>query len=175
MAEWASKVKGWKNAYVLMDTTIAFDATWVHFFKRRWAELAGAGGLAGEDTFGGEDPQIASQITRIKALPAKPDFIVLCSFPPGGVSALRQLRAAGITGYCVIEAWSRAVERAGKLDTDAVRGELQKFKDEPLLAGPTIITEDVHINMQRDLLLMSAENGKQGNIVQVVRAEAMPK
>lgn len=238
MAEWASKVKGWKNAYVLMDTTIAFDATWADFFKRRWAELAGAGGLAGEDTFGGEDPQIASQITRIKALAAMPDFIVLCSFPPGGVSALRQLRAAGIdipvlgseswdgafwldgvpnlrnfyfvsygsvfgndprpqvadffkkfdakwkhapvtshaiTGYSVIEAWSRAVERAGKFDTDVVRGELQKFKDEPLLAGPTTFTEDVHINMQRDLLLMSVENGKQGNIVQVVRAEAMPK
>ena len=80
-----------------------------------------------------------------------------------------------ITGYSVIEAWSRAVERAGKFDTDVVRGELQKFKDEPLLAGPTTFTEDVHINMQRDLLLMSVENGKQGNIVQVVRAEAMPK
>ena len=52
--------------------------------------------LLGEDTFGGEDPQIASQITRIKALPKQPDFIVLCSFPPGGVSAMRQLRAAGV-------------------------------------------------------------------------------
>ena len=77
-----------------MDTTIAFDATWADTFKRRWAELAGADGLLGEDTFGGEDPQIASQITRIKALPKQPDFIVLCSFPPGGVSAMRQLRAA---------------------------------------------------------------------------------
>ena len=96
MAEWAYNVKGWRSAYVLMDTTIAFDATWADFFKRRWAELAGADGLVGEDTFGGEDPQIASQITRIKALAKQPDFIVICSFPPGGVSATRQLRAADV-------------------------------------------------------------------------------
>ncbi len=238
MAEWAYNTKGWRNAYVLMDTTIAFDATWADFFKRRWAELAGAEGLVGEDTFGGEDPQIASQITRIKALTKQPDFIVMASFPPGGVSAVRQLRAAGIdqpllaseswdgdfwlegvpnltdfffvtygsvfgndprpavadfmkkfqakwnkapvtshaiTGYSVIEAWSRAVERAGTFDTDKVGDELQKFKDEPLLAGPTTFTESEHINMQRDLLLMQVKDGKQGNIVEVVRAQQMPK
>jgi branched-chain amino acid transport system substrate-binding protein len=238
MAEWAYNKMGWRNAYVLMDTTIAFDATWADFFKRRWTELAGAEGLVGEDTFGGEDPQIASQITRIKALAKQPDFIVMASFPPGGVSATRQLRAAGInqpllgseswdgdywlegvpnltdyyfvtygsvfgndprpavadffkkfqakwnkapvtshaiTGYSVIEAWSRAVERAGTFDTDAVRAELQKFKDEPLLAGPTTYTENEHINMQRDLLLMEVKDGKQGNIIEVVRAQQMPK
>jgi branched-chain amino acid transport system substrate-binding protein len=238
MAEWAYNVKGWRSGYVLMDTTIAFDATWADFFKRRWAELAGPDGLVGEDTFGGEDPQIASQITRIKALAKQPDFIVMASFPPGGVSATRQLRAAGInqpllgseswdgdywlegvpnltdyyfvtygsvfgndprpavadfmkkfqakwnkapvtshaiTGYSVIEAWSRAVERAGTFDTEKVRAELQKFKDEPLLAGPTTYTENEHINMQRDLLLMQVKDGKQGNIIEVVRAQQMPK
>ena len=238
MAEWAYNVKGWRNAYVLMDTTIAFDATWADFFKRRWAELAGKDGLVGEDTFGGEDPQIASQITRIKSLAKQPDFIVICSFPPGGVSATRQLRAAGInqpllgseswdgdfwlegvpnlsdfylvtygsvfgndprpdvadfmkkfgtkwghapvtshaiTGYSVIQAWTRAVERAGTFDTDKVRDELQKFKDEPLLAGPTTFTETDHINMQRDLLLLEVKDGKHGNVVQVVRAEKMPQ
>jgi branched-chain amino acid transport system substrate-binding protein len=238
MAEWAYNVKGWRNAYVLMDTTIAFDATWADFFKRRWAELAGAEGLVGEDTFGGEDPQIASQITRIKSLAKQPDFIVLASFPPGGVSATRQLRAAGvnqpllgseswdgdywlegvpnltdfffvtygsvfgndprpaaaeffkkfqakwnkapvtshaITGYSVIEAWTRAVERAGSFDTDKVRAELEKFKDEPLLAGPTTYTDSEHINMKRDLLLMQVKDGKQGNIIEVVRAQQMPQ
>lgn len=237
MAEWAYNTKGWRNGYVLQDTTIAFDASWADAFKKRWAELAGANGLLGSDTFGGDDPQIASQITRIKALPKQPDFIVICSFPPGGVSATRQLRAAGInqpllgseswdgdfwlegvpnltdfyfvtygsifgndprpdvqgffnnfiakwkkppatshaiTGYSVIQAWSRAVERAGTFDTDKVRDELQKFKDEPLLAGPTTFTADQHINMKRDLLLLEVKDGKQGNIVQVVRAQQMP-
>jgi branched-chain amino acid transport system substrate-binding protein len=238
MAEWAYKVKGWRKGYVLMDTTIAFDATWADYFKRRWAELAGADGLIGEDSFGGEDPQIASQITRIKALPEKPDFIVLCSFPPGGTSAMRQLRAAGvdapllgseswdgdywlegvpnltemyfvtygsvfgsdprpdvqtfmdkfkakynkmpvtshaITGYSVIQAWSKAVEQAGTFETDKVRDALQTFKDVPLLAGPTTFTTDAHINMQRDLLLIEVKDGKSGNIIQVVKAEQMPK
>jgi branched-chain amino acid transport system substrate-binding protein len=237
MAEWAYNVKGWRTGYVLMDTTIAFDATWADFFKRRWAELAGADALLGEDTFGGEDPQIASQITRIKSLPKQPDFIVLASFPPAGVSATRQLRAAGvnqplmgseswdgdywlegvpnltefyfvtygsvfgndprpevadfmakfqkkwghapvtshaITGYSVIEAWTKAVEKAGTFDTDKVRDALQTFSNEALLAGPTTFTIDQHINMQRDLLLIEVKDGKSGNIIQVVRAEKMP-
>ena len=238
MAEWAYNVKGWRKGYILKDTTIAFDATWADFFKRRWEELAGADALLGMDTFGGEDPQIASQITRIKALPAQPDFIVLASFPPGGVSAMRQVRAAGIatpllgseswdgdywlegvpnlsemyfvtygsmfgsdprpevqafmdkykakfgkppvtshsvTGYSVIEAWSKAVEKAGTFDTDKVRDVLQTFKDEKLLAGPTTFTDKEHINMQRDLLLIEVKDGKSGNIIQVVKAAQMPK
>ena len=237
MAEWAYNVKGWRTGYVLMDTTIAFDATWADFFKKRWAELAGAEALLGEDTFGGEDPQIASQITRIKSLAKQPDFIVLASFPPAGVSATRQLRAAGvnqpllgseswdgdywlegvpnltefyfvtygsifgndprpevadfmarfqkkwgkppvtshaITGYSVIEAWTRAVEKAETFDTDKVRDALQTFNNEALLAGPTTFTTDQHINMQRDLLLIEVKDGKSGNIIQVVRAEKMP-
>jgi branched-chain amino acid transport system substrate-binding protein len=64
---------------------------------------------------------------------------------------------------------------AGTFDTDKVRDELQKFKDEPLLAGPTTFTESEHINMQRDLLLMQVKDGKSGNIIQVVRAQQMPK
>jgi len=238
MAEWAYKVKGWRKGYILKDTTIAFDATWAEFFKKRWDELAGKDGMLGMDTFGGDDPQIASQITRIKALPDKPDFIVLCSFPPGGVSAMRQIRAAGvdtpllgseswdgdfwlegvpnlsdmyfvtygsrfgqdprpdvqafmdkytkkfgkppvtshaITGYSVIEAWSKAVTEAGDFDTDKVRDKLQSFKDEKLLAGPTTFTKDQHINMQRDLLLIEVKDGKSGNVVQVVKAEQMPQ
>jgi branched-chain amino acid transport system substrate-binding protein len=165
-------------------------------------------------------------------------LIVLSSFPPAGVSALRQLRSAGIeapvlaseswdgdywlegvpglkdfyfvsyasvfgtetrppvieflekfqakhnerpvtahalTGYSVIEAWTRAVERAGTLDAEAVRAELEKFKDEPLLAGPTTYTETEHINMQRDLALMEVVDGKTGNWVAIVRAEQMPE
>jgi branched-chain amino acid transport system substrate-binding protein len=238
LAEWAYNVKGWRSGYVLLDTTIAFDASFAGAFKARWLELAGADGLAGEDTFGGEDPQIASQITRIKALAKQPDFIVLSSFPPGGSSAARQLRAAGInqpllaseswdgdywleavpnlsdfyfvtygsvfgndprpevkefmekfqakfkdrpvtshaiTGYSVIEAWTRAVERAASFEADKVREVLESFKDEPLLAGPTTYTKDSHINYQRDLLLMEVKDGKQGNIIGVVKAEKMPQ
>ena len=238
LAEWAFNEKGWKTAYVLQDTTLAFDASIADFFERRWKELAGADGLLGKDTFGGEDPQIASQITRIKSLRTQPDVILLTSFPPGGSSAMRQLRAAGInqplllsenwdgdywldavpnlsdaylvtygsvfgndprpevaafmkkfeeksgaraftshamTGYSVIQAWSKAVEKAGTLDAKEVVPVLESFKDEPLLAGPTTFTKDSHINMQRDLILLEVKNGKPGNIVGVIKAHEMPK
>lgn len=237
LAEWAYDKKGWKTAYVLLDTTIAFDASFADAFERRWKELAGPEGLIGKDTFGGEDPQIASQITRIKALPAQPDVIVLCSFPPGGSSAMRQLRAAGIdqplllseswdgdywleavpnlsdaylvtygsvfghdprpdvaefmdkfkakygampvtshalTGYSVIQGWSRAVEKAGTFETDKVREALETFVNEPLITGPTTFTGDTHINMQRDLILLEVKDGKPGNVIGIVRAEKMP-
>ena len=238
LAEWAYNVKGWRTAYVLLDTTIAFDASFADFFTRRWTELAGAEGLIGKDTFGGEDPQIASQITRIKALPKQPDLLVLSSFPPGGSSAMRQLRAAGVnvpmvgseswdgdywleavpnlsdfflvtygsifgndsrplvaefmekfnkkfstrpvtshamTGYSVIQGWSKAVEKAGTFDTDKVRDVLETFVDEPLLAGPTSFNKEAHINMQRDLILLEVKGGKPGNVVGIIKAEQMPK
>jgi len=56
-----------------------------------------------------------------------------------------------------------------------VRDQLQSFKDEKLLAGPTTFTTDSHINMQRDLLLIEVKGGKSGNIVQVVKADHMPQ
>jgi branched-chain amino acid transport system substrate-binding protein len=80
-----------------------------------------------------------------------------------------------VTGYSVIEAWSKAVEKAGTFDTDKVRDVLQTFKDEKLLAGPTTFTDKEHINMQRDLLLIEVKDGKSGNIIQVVKAAQMPK
>lgn len=238
LAEWAYNVKGWRSAYVLLDTSIAFDASFADFFERRWKELAGADGLIGKDTFAGEDSQIASQITRIKGLPKQPDFMVLCSFPPAGPSAMRQLRAAGVdqplllseswdgdfwleavpnlsnaylvtygsvfgndprpavaefmkkytakygaapvtshavTGYSVIQGWTRAVEKAGTIEADKVREVLEMFTDEPLLAGPTTFTSDTHINMQRDLILLEIKDGKSGNVVDIVKAHQMPK
>lgn len=238
LAEWAYNKQGWKTAYILLDTTIAFDASFADGFERRWKELAGADGLIGKDTFGGEDPQIASQITRIKALPKQPDVMVLASFPPGGSSAMRQLRAAGVnqplllseswdgdywleavpnlsdaylvtygsvfgndprpevaafmdkfkakfgaapvtshalTGYSVIQGWSKAVEKAGTFDTDKVREALETFVNEPLITGPTSFTKETHINMQRDLILLEVEGGKPGNVIGVIHAEQMPK
>ena len=52
--------------------------------------------VVGRDTFKNDDASIAAQITRIKALPKEPDAIMLCSYAPGGASAARQIRAAGI-------------------------------------------------------------------------------
>jgi branched-chain amino acid transport system substrate-binding protein len=96
LAEWAFKQKGFKTAYVLLDNTIAYTKSLCGAFATRWTELAGKDGLLGQDTFLNGDPSIAAQITRITSLPAKPDLIFFCSYAPGGPSAIRQLRAAGI-------------------------------------------------------------------------------
>ena len=48
------------------------------------------------DTFRNPDPSIASQVTRIRGSAPAADAIVLCSYQPGGSSAVRQIRAAGL-------------------------------------------------------------------------------
>ena len=96
LAEWAYKEKGWRSSYVLLDNTISFTKSLCGSFSKRWKELAGDTALSGEDTFLNGDPSVSAQVTRITSLSAKPDFVVLCSYAPGGPSAIRQLRAAGI-------------------------------------------------------------------------------
>jgi branched-chain amino acid transport system substrate-binding protein len=66
----------------------------------------------------------------------------------------------GITGYSVIEAWAKAANRAGSIDTDKVRAELEKFTDEPLLAGLTTFTPKLHTNLNRPMLMISVMDGK---------------
>ncbi|SEH89710.1 branched-chain amino acid transport system substrate-binding protein [Paracoccus alkenifer] len=66
----------------------------------------------------------------------------------------------GITGYSVIEAWSRAVEKAGSFETDEVRAALESFSGEDLLVGPTTFTPEKHSNDERPMLFMSTTDGK---------------
>ncbi|UMY16342.1 ABC transporter substrate-binding protein [Methylobacterium organophilum] len=95
LATWAYEKRGFRKAYVLTDDTIAYSKSECAGFKHEWPLLEGAK-LVGTDTFQNADPSIAVQINRIKALGEKPDVIALCTFTPGGASAVRQLRAAGI-------------------------------------------------------------------------------
>jgi branched-chain amino acid transport system substrate-binding protein len=65
-----------------------------------------------------------------------------------------------LTGYSVVEAWAKAVERAKSFETDAVRAELDKLSAEPLLIGKTTFTPELHINVDRPMLMMKIVNGK---------------
>lgn len=97
LAEWAYEEKGWETAYSLTGTTLVYAEAYREGFDSRWEELTDGKGLLGADKFQEEDQSIAAQITRIKNLPEQPDVISFCSFPPGGSSAIRQIRSAGIT------------------------------------------------------------------------------
>ena len=93
-AEWGIEDKGFKTAYLLLDDITDYDKEQCSSFKQVWTEMGGT--ILGEDTFKNSDPSVAAQVTRIKGLDSEPDLIMLCSFPPGGAVAVKQLRDAGV-------------------------------------------------------------------------------
>ena len=96
IAEYAQKKLGLKSTYVLEDTAIEYTKSGCAGFRAAWVKGEGKDSLLGNDVFKNDDPSIAAQITRLNSLSKKPDSIFVCSFTPGGASAIRQLRAAGI-------------------------------------------------------------------------------
>ncbi|MCX2750046.1 ABC transporter substrate-binding protein [Arthrobacter sp. MI7-26] len=86
------KENGYTKAFTLLDDTLSYtrgvNSAFTKFFTN------GGGTVVGTDTFKNDDSSIAVQINKIKA--AAPDVLFLASYPPGGASALRQIRAAGI-------------------------------------------------------------------------------
>jgi branched-chain amino acid transport system substrate-binding protein len=237
LAEWAWNKKGWRNAYILLDTSIEYDKAVCNGFKARWEKLGGK--LLGEDTFKQDDASIASQITRFKKVAAdqgRIDILSLCSYGGGGVSAIRQIRAAGIdtpisggdsmdgdywtkgigklndhytgtygsvfkddprarvneffdryevkygervccsfaiAGYSVIEAIALAAQRAGSIESDKIIGELNKFKHEDLLVGPTTFSPELHINLERPQAVIGIKDGK-GYFVDLIQLPEPP-
>jgi branched-chain amino acid transport system substrate-binding protein len=91
MARFAEK-RGWKRPYLLNDTSIEYSKGICAGFKRAWQDMGGEFG--GEDSFQNSDASIGSQVTRIRS--AKPDAVIACTYLPGGPSAIKQIRDAGI-------------------------------------------------------------------------------
>ena len=59
-----------------------------------------------------------------------------------------------------MEALKTAIEGAGSLDTDKIVSELQSFKDEPLLQGPTTFMADDRQSFGRPMRIIQVQNGK---------------
>ena len=95
MAEWSYTKKNTRNYYRLLDNWTEYNKGICDGFDYMLPKLKEAK-LVGSDTFKNDDTSIASQITRIKNPPKEPDAIMLCSMMPGVVSAIKQIRAAGI-------------------------------------------------------------------------------
>lgn len=113
-AEWAFETKEWESAYVLEDTTLRVNIDWAEGFVESWDALS-PDGIVGRDSFQNADPSISAQISKIQALDEEPAVIAIASYAPGGASALRQIRAAGITAPVILSdafdssAWFDAV------------------------------------------------------------------
>lgn len=80
---------GWKTAYTMTDTLLQITKDQCKYFKETYEELGGK--IVGETTFANEDPSVSTQVQKMQS--AGPDVTVLCSLPPGGASALKQIRA----------------------------------------------------------------------------------
>ena len=61
-------------------------------FQQTWEKLGGT--IAGSVDFENGDASIASQVSELRSSDA--DAVVMCSYPPGGAAAIKQIRAAGI-------------------------------------------------------------------------------
>lgn len=92
LAEYAQE-QGYTRPFVITDQTLEYTQVVGDFFEKRWADLGGT--LAGKETYQNGDESAAAQIAAAQR--ANPDVIIVASYPPGGATLLRQLRAAGLT------------------------------------------------------------------------------
>lgn len=96
LAEWGYKEKGLRNLFVLLDDTTEYTKETCFGMETAWKGLKDAT-VVGSDNFKNGDPTIATQIAHLKNTKPAPDAIALCTYPPGGINAVRQLRSAGVT------------------------------------------------------------------------------
>jgi branched-chain amino acid transport system substrate-binding protein len=221
-AQYLREDQGVEKPFLLVDTYVDYGINACAAYQG-YIEHEG-GTIAGKATFKNDDPSISGQIAQIRNSDA--DGLALCSYPPGGVAALKQLRAAGIdlpiwgpqgfdgtywiesvptlsnfyftTGgsifgddprpevnetvkdlvdrgaqdttaiaaYSAMQAIETAIKSAGSLDGEVLAKELETFKDEPLLIGPTTYTDKLHVP-NREWLVMEIQNGKQSFVTTV--------
>jgi branched-chain amino acid transport system substrate-binding protein len=84
--------KGIKRPFLFRDTEIIYGKADCSGFEQAWERLGGT--IAGSVDFKNEDESIASQVAKLKKSDA--DAVMMCSYPPGGAAAVKQIRDAGI-------------------------------------------------------------------------------
>jgi len=67
-------------------------------------------------------------------------------------------------GYALIELLTRAIERAGGVDSAALAAEFEKFNEEPTVVGPMSYTKELHIQRKGRLLIVEIQGGKPHSI-----------
>ncbi len=84
--------KGIKRPFLFRDTSIVYGKAGCSAFQQSWEHLGGT--IAGSVDFENEDESIASQVSELRNSDA--DAVFMCSYPPGGAAAIKQIRAAHI-------------------------------------------------------------------------------
>jgi branched-chain amino acid transport system substrate-binding protein len=84
--------RGIEHPFLFRDTSIIYGRAYCSGFQQTWEHLGGA--IAGSVDFENSDESVASQVSELRGSDA--DAVVMCSYPPGGAAAIKQIRAAGI-------------------------------------------------------------------------------
>jgi branched-chain amino acid transport system substrate-binding protein len=84
--------RGIEHPFLFRDTSIIYGRAYCSGFQQTWEHLGGK--IAGEVDFENSDESVASQVSELRGADA--DAVVMCSYPPGGASAIKQIRSAGI-------------------------------------------------------------------------------
>lgn len=128
-----------KHVFLLCDTYIDYTQEVCQGFKNSVAQYGLT--VAGSATFNSvTDPNISEQISKIKNTPGV-NWIELATFQPGGITALREIRAAGISVPVVSDtatyglAWLKSVPH---LDNFYVDTEASMTGDDPRPAVNTL-------------------------------------
>jgi branched-chain amino acid transport system substrate-binding protein len=156
VAQWASEGKlGCKSAYLLTDTSIEYTKAVGDYIKKQFP-----GDIVGENTFKNDETSFETQVSQLQTADPAPECIFLSSYPPGGATLIRQIRAAGIDQPIVApdgmdgDYWIKAVpdlsdfyytgfasiygdDPSDKVNT--LLSEVEKRMNEPL-AGSTVVS-----------------------------------
>jgi branched-chain amino acid transport system substrate-binding protein len=84
--------RGVRHPFLFRDTSLIYGKVDCSAFRQTWEELGGT--IAGSVDFENDDESIASQVSELRSSGA--DAVAMCSYPPGGAAAIKQIRAAGI-------------------------------------------------------------------------------
>jgi branched-chain amino acid transport system substrate-binding protein len=87
--------RGWKKAYMLVDTSIQYSKHGCDYVKDAYEHLGGQ--IVGQDSFLNSDPTIAPQVSKLRQEQSKANVLLLCSYVPGVTTAIKQLRSGGVT------------------------------------------------------------------------------
>jgi branched-chain amino acid transport system substrate-binding protein len=84
--------RGVRHPFLFRDTAIIYGRAYCSGVEQTWEHLGGT--IAGSADFENGDESVASQVSELRDSDA--DAVVMCSYPPGGASAIKQIRSAGI-------------------------------------------------------------------------------
>jgi branched-chain amino acid transport system substrate-binding protein len=84
--------KGVRHPFLFRDTAIIYGKAGCSAFQQSWEHLGGT--IAGSVDFENGDESVASQVSELRNSDA--DAVFMCSYPPGGAAAIKQIRAAHV-------------------------------------------------------------------------------